>query len=136
MAVTLAAGAAYACKHQPCRVCWRLPLQGALVMVGRPLVGGLGRSRLPLAAGLALGGRPCMGAGCGWRPLLFAAKTALKTLVSDRVIMPEDELKGSDRPLLEPLERQSFARGGGTEEEEGAEVKPEVANEGEEAIPT
>ncbi|RZR71142.1 hypothetical protein BHM03_00003838 [Ensete ventricosum] len=28
--------------------CWRLPLQGALAMVGRPLTGGLGRSWMPL----------------------------------------------------------------------------------------
>ncbi|RRT54264.1 hypothetical protein B296_00045876, partial [Ensete ventricosum] len=34
-----------------------------------PLKGGLGR-------GLAMGGRPCMGAGCGWSPLLFAAFAA------------------------------------------------------------
>ncbi|RRT40071.1 hypothetical protein B296_00046238 [Ensete ventricosum] len=42
--------------------CWRLPLQGALALVGRPLKGGLGSSRLPLATDLAVGGQPYMGA--------------------------------------------------------------------------
>ncbi|RRT33145.1 hypothetical protein B296_00030862 [Ensete ventricosum] len=45
------------------RACWRLPLQGALAMVGRPLARGLGRSRLLLTTGLVVGGRPYMGAG-------------------------------------------------------------------------
>ncbi|RRT57889.1 hypothetical protein B296_00014984 [Ensete ventricosum] len=36
------------------RACWRLPLQGALAVAGRPLVGGLSRSRLPLATDLAM----------------------------------------------------------------------------------
>ncbi|RWW21053.1 hypothetical protein GW17_00014804 [Ensete ventricosum] len=51
------------------RACWRLSLQGPLAVSGRPIVGGLGRSRP---------GQPCMGAGYGWPPLLlvaFAAKT-------------------------------------------------------------
>ncbi|RWV96602.1 hypothetical protein GW17_00040668 [Ensete ventricosum] len=37
------------------RACWRLPLQGALAVAGRPL-----------AAGLAVGGRHFTRAGRGW----------------------------------------------------------------------
>ncbi|RWV89048.1 hypothetical protein GW17_00048825 [Ensete ventricosum] len=66
------------------------PLAGATAL-GRHLMGerrgprgagssfyqrGLGRRWLPLAACLAVGGRPCMGAGCGWPPLLLAILTA------------------------------------------------------------
>ncbi|RWW36952.1 hypothetical protein BHE74_00057985, partial [Ensete ventricosum] len=36
---------------------WRLPVQGALAVAGRPLTGALA------AAGLAMCGQPCMGAG-------------------------------------------------------------------------
>ncbi|RWW20974.1 hypothetical protein GW17_00014889 [Ensete ventricosum] len=45
-----------------------LPCGLALVAVGRPLAGGLGR-------GLAVGGRPCIGVGRGWPPLLLASFT-------------------------------------------------------------
>ncbi|RRT45080.1 hypothetical protein B296_00018537 [Ensete ventricosum] len=47
-----------------------LPCGLALAAADCPLAGGLGR-------GQAVDGRPCMGAGCGWPPLLladFAAK--------------------------------------------------------------
>ncbi|RWW39686.1 hypothetical protein BHE74_00054957 [Ensete ventricosum] len=64
--------------------CWRLPLQGALAVAGRPLVGGHGHSRLPLAAGLAMGGRCCMGADRGWLPLLLAAFTTKTWLATAR----------------------------------------------------
>ncbi|RWV92531.1 hypothetical protein GW17_00045082 [Ensete ventricosum] len=78
----MAAGAAYARRRQPCPQAIvpagdcplraGCPCKGVLVVVGRPLTGGLGRSRLPLVAGLPVGGRPCMGAGRGWPPLLLA----------------------------------------------------------------
>ncbi|RRT62535.1 hypothetical protein B296_00003046, partial [Ensete ventricosum] len=45
------------------RACWRLPLQWPLAVAGRPLAGGVGRSRLALTDSLAMGGRPYMGAG-------------------------------------------------------------------------
>ncbi|RWW36614.1 hypothetical protein BHE74_00058355 [Ensete ventricosum] len=64
------AGGASARRHRPCGL---LPLAGAvdlpfklaLAAANRPLTGGLGR-------GLTVVGRPCLGAGCGWPPLLLA----------------------------------------------------------------
>ncbi|RWV85115.1 hypothetical protein GW17_00053118 [Ensete ventricosum] len=61
----LATGVAYArrrrpCKRQPCpRVAVPVggcPCKGVLAVAGRPLTGGLGRSRLPFTTGLAVGG--------------------------------------------------------------------------------
>ncbi|RRT32117.1 hypothetical protein B296_00047119, partial [Ensete ventricosum] len=52
------------------------PCKRVLAVADRPLTEGLGRSRLLLAVGLAVGGRPCMGASCGWLPLLLAILAA------------------------------------------------------------
>ncbi|RRT76007.1 hypothetical protein B296_00000725 [Ensete ventricosum] len=46
------------------------------------------------------------------------------------VITFEDELQGSDQPLLVPLKRQPLVQDRETNEKEGAKVKPKVVEEG------
>ncbi|RWW54506.1 hypothetical protein BHE74_00038910 [Ensete ventricosum] len=66
----------------------------------------------------------------------FIIFRSLMALMSNGVIMPEDDLEGSNQPLSKLLGQQSSAIGRGIGEEEGEEVKPEEVNEGEEAILT
>ncbi|RZR86762.1 hypothetical protein BHM03_00014016 [Ensete ventricosum] len=82
------AGALELAPLQASRCQWLLPLAGycpcglatARRAHRRRLVGCCPYGRPPLAGWpwrvLAMGGRPCMGAGCGWSPLLHAAFAA------------------------------------------------------------
>ncbi|RZS26502.1 hypothetical protein BHM03_00059844, partial [Ensete ventricosum] len=68
--------------------CWRQPLAGALQLTPTgycpwerrqpplQLAASASGAGLPCGLALAVGGRPCMGASCGWPPLLLAAFTA------------------------------------------------------------